>query len=87
MRWNVAGAPCTPKGSTVYWYRPPGVKNAVFLPGGLAEGDLPISLGKVMGGEVSSGPEPLDEFVDPGHWVRVELRDLVQPPKVVAESK
>ena len=75
MCWKVAGAPCTPKGSTVY--SPPGGCECRFLPGGLAEADLPISPVEAKVGEVTSGAEPLFEFTDPGHWVRVKFRDLV----------
>lgn len=56
------------------------------FPLGLAgEGNLPVALSEVPGGEESCKLQPADEFFNLRHWVGVELQDLVELSEVVAE--
>ncbi|XP_073693966.1 uncharacterized protein [Garra rufa] len=58
-----------------------------FGPGIRGEGDLPISLGQVQGGDVPGPSQALQELIHPGHGVTVELRDFVEASIVVAEPE
>ncbi|MGH0144440.1 UNVERIFIED_CONTAM: hypothetical protein FKN15_005554 [Acipenser sinensis] len=48
--------------------------------------DLPISLRQVQSRQVPRLTQPVEELVDPGHWIRIKLGDGVHPAEIHTEA-
>ncbi len=85
MRWNVAGAPCSPKGKSPVLPVATGGAEGRLEFGSFGEGHLPIPFCEVKCGYVPSPTEAIQELIHPRHWVAVELWDFIEAAEVVAE--
>ncbi len=87
MRWNVAGAPCSPKGRVRVLPMSTGVVEGGLGFGSFREWHLPVPFCEVKCGDVLGPTEAIQELIHPRHWVAVELRDFVEVAEVIAEAE